>query len=262
MMLSNDKFIRFERQICLEEVGEQGQKKLEGSSVLMIGCGGLGCAASLYLVSAGVGKLVLVDDDFVEISNLHRQIAYIDSDKGLSKADVLSKRLLAINPEVNVRAVKKRMSDEQMQLEVMMADVVLDCCDNMPSRQQINRVCYDQSKTLISASAIGWQGQFSVFDFSEPSESGGCFYCLYPFETLEQGRNCVDSGVIGPVVGILGNYQALAAIQKLCLPKVYFDSNQLHIFDGLNLRWKTFSRSKVDHCNVCGVSLLEVRSEL
>ena len=111
-MLSDNQFVRFQRQICLEEIGEGGQKKLKDSTVLIIGCGGLGCAASLYLASAGIGKLVLVDDDFVEVSNLHRQIAYIDSDQGVSKAGALAKRLSAINPEVVIRVISKRMSDD------------------------------------------------------------------------------------------------------------------------------------------------------
>ncbi|WP_339386707.1 HesA/MoeB/ThiF family protein [Vibrio caribbeanicus] len=260
-MLSDNQFVRFQRQICLEEIGEGGQKKLKDSTVLIIGCGGLGCAASLYLASAGIGKLVLVDDDLVEISNLHRQIAYMDGEQGVLKVDALSKRLSAINPQIDIRLVKKRMSEEQMRLETMMADIVLDCCDNMPSRQQINRVCHKQNKTLISASAIGWKGQFSVFDFSEISTVGGCFHCLFPFDNIESERRCVDSGVMGPVVGILGNYQALAAIQKLSMDKVYFDSNQLHLFDGLNLRWQSFSRSKVNHCLVCGVTSNEVRGQ-
>ena len=261
-MLSDQQFVRFQRQICLEEVGERGQKKLENSTVLIIGCGGLGCAASLYLASAGIGKLVLVDDDFIEVSNLHRQIAYIDSDQGVSKADALAKRLSAINPEVVIRVIRKRMSDDQMRLEVMMADLVLDCCDNMPSRQQINRSCCEQNKTLISASAIGWQGQFSMFDFSDPHTEGGCLHCLFPFENLEREGRCIDFGVIGPVVGILGNYQALAAIQKLSMDKVYFEPNQLYLFDGLNLRWQTFARSKVRYCDVCGVISEDLRRAL
>ncbi len=133
----------------------------------------------------------------------------------------------------------------------MLADVVLDCTDNMQTRQMINQVCFEQNTPLISAAAIGWQGQFAVFDYSLKKQNTGCYRCLYPFDELKQPMTCSQAGVVGPVVGTLGNYQALAAIQKLATGKFHVASGHLHLFDGVRLCWQTLVINKDRECLVC-----------
>lgn len=250
-MLTDKDFIRYQRQISIPEIGESGQVQLVQSHVLIIGCGGLGSAASLYLAAAGVGKLVAVDDDHVDSSNLQRQIVYRESDINLLKTEATAQQLNGLNSQVQVRPVSKRLDKSQLQLEVMLADVVLDCSDNMPTRQLINKVCFEQNTPLISAAAIGWQGQFAVFDYSEEKHSSGCYRCLYPFDELKQGMKCSENGVVGPVVGTMGNYQALAAIQKLATGKFHVASGQLHLFDGFRMSWQTMVINKDQECQIC-----------
>lgn len=254
-MLSDQQFLRYQRQVAIPEIGENGQLRLTDSHVLIIGCGGLGSAASLYLASAGVGKLVVVDDDQVDSSNLQRQVIYRESDLEQRKAQATLKQLTQLNSMVNVRALNKRLSKSQLQLEVMLADLVLDCTDNMPTRQLINQVCFEQSTPLISAAAIGWQGQFAVFDYQtrnhQQAERKACYRCLYPFDQLQQAKTCSESGVVGPVVGTLGNYQALAAIQKLATGEFHVETAKLHLFDGLNMKWQTMGISRDKQCQVC-----------
>lgn len=254
-MLTDKQFLRYQRQVALPEIAESGQVRLSESHVLIIGCGGLGSAASLYLASAGVGKLVVVDDDEVESSNLQRQVIYRERDLQVTKTQATVRQLTELNSMVQVRALNKRLDKAQLQLEVMLADVVLDCTDNMPTRQLINQVCFEQNTPLISAAAIGWQGQFAVFDYQTPSQDGveskACYRCLYPFNEHQQHQKCSQSGVVGPVVGTLGNYQALAAIQKLATGTFHVETATLHLFDGLKMQWQTMGISKDKQCQVC-----------
>lgn len=255
-MLTDQQFLRYQRQVALPEIAESGQERLIKSHVLIIGCGGLGSAASLYLASAGVGKLVVVDDDEVDSSNLQRQIIYRERDLQLAKTEATVKQLSELNSMIQVRALHKRLDKAQLQLEVMLADVVLDCTDNMPTRQLINQVCFEQATPLISAAAIGWQGQFAVFDYQANSRADGeegkaCYRCLYPFDEMPQTQKCSESGVVGPVVGTLGNYQALAAIQKLATGQFHVETAKLHLFDGLKMQWQTMGISKDQQCQVC-----------
>ncbi|HHG3266710.1 TPA: thiazole biosynthesis adenylyltransferase ThiF [Vibrio parahaemolyticus] len=251
-MLTDQEFIRYQRQVSLPEIGESGQACLGQSHVLLIGCGGLGSAASLYLAAAGVGKLVVIDDDHVDSSNLQRQVIYREGDIELAKTEAMAQQLRHLNSMIQVRTITKRLDQAQLQLEIMLADVVLDCSDNLPTRQLINQVCYEQNTPLISAAAIGWQGQFAVFDYSDKPSNSGCYRCLYPFDELQQTMTCSETGIIGPVVGTLGNYQALAAIQKLAIDRFHVECGQLHLFDGLRMNWQTMSITKDKQCQVCG----------
>ncbi len=250
-MLNDKEFLRYQRQVSLPEVSENGQVQLGQSHVLVIGCGGLGSAACLYLASAGIGKLVVVDDDIVESSNLQRQVIYREQDLGNPKTSATAKQLAQLNPMVQVRTINKRLEPSQLSLEVMLADVVLDCSDNMPTRQLINQTCFEQNTPLISAAAIGWQGQFAVFENQASQQSAACYRCLYPFDELKQTQKCSESGVVGPVVGTMGNYQALAAIQKLATGKFYVKAGELHLFDGLKMKWQTLAITKDNSCQVC-----------
>lgn len=250
-MLSDKQFLRYQRQICLDEVGEQGQERLLNCCVLLIGCGGLGNAAALYLAAAGVGKLVLADDDLVEESNLARQIGFRTSHIGMAKVAALAESLAQLNPECQIRPVNRRMDRALLSLEVMMADLVLDCSDNWSTRHQINQVCYEQGIPLISGSAIGWQGQLIGFDFTQPNS--GCYACFAPQQDQSVQR-CSEVGVMGPVVGTIGNLQALFALQTLLgVDNVPF--SQLHRFDGRQLRWQQWQLMRDPDCPVCATHL-------
>ncbi|ELI9684030.1 HesA/MoeB/ThiF family protein [Vibrio vulnificus] len=274
-MLNDRLFTRYQRQIALTEIGESGQANLLQAHVLIIGCGGLGNAAALYLAAAGVGHLVLVDDDVVEESNLQRQIAFRQQHLASLKVDALAEQLKQLNAELRVRTIDKRLNEQRLNLEVMLADIVLDCTDNFPTRQLINQACLNQRTPLVSASAIGWKGQFIAFDFSSrhsiqakqdtssttTSVNPPCYHCLFPFAENATQTKCSDAGVIGPVVGLMGNYQAIATIQKLATGRFQTACHQLHLFDGLTLSWQQLTVVKDPSCRVCQVQKQESSNE-
>lgn len=251
-MLSDFEFVRYQRQIALPEIGEQGQRNLLNGHVLVIGCGGLGNAAALYLAASGIGKMVLVDDDCVDSSNLQRQVGFKESDLGTAKVDALKLQLSELNGRSQVRTINKRMAESQLKLEVMLADVVLDCTDNFTTRQQVNQACFEANTPLISGSAIGWKGQFVVFDYQNQQ---GCYHCLFPFDHHPQTTRCSDSGIIGPVVGTIGNLQALAAIQRVSSGEFQVATHQLKLFDGKSMNWQNLMVTQDIECRVCNSSV-------
>ncbi|MCR9301110.1 HesA/MoeB/ThiF family protein [Vibrio fluvialis] len=250
-MLSDEQFVRYQRQISLTEIGERGQQKLLNGRVLVVGCGGLGTAAAQYLAAAGVGHLVIADDDCVELSNLHRQLAYRVTQLKQPKVVALAQTLAAINPECRVRTVQRRMDSNVLSLEVSQADIVLDCCDNLETRHAINAACFSARKPLISGSAIGWEGQLVAFDFAH--QPLGCYRCLVPDDVTPTSGRCTDLGVMGPVVGSIGNLQALMAMQWL-LQLNNFQSHQVMRFDGLTMQWQKWRLLNDPDCSVCSAS--------
>jgi len=252
-MLSDLSFLRYQRQICLPEVGEQGQQNLLNASVLVIGCGGLGNTAAMHLAAAGVGKLVICDDDIIEVSNLTRQIAFHDKHISRPKVEVLAEQLRAQNPDCHIRTVGRRMDESLLPLEVTMADVVLDCSDNITTRHHVNQACYKAQVPLVSGAAIGWVGQLIAFDYRKMLPDQGCYACMVPNSDSEQVSKCSDLGVIGPVVGTIGNMQALLAMQIL-FELHEIQTNQLVNFDGKTLRWDKWKLFADPECPVCGNS--------
>ncbi|WP_417881440.1 HesA/MoeB/ThiF family protein [Vibrio sp.] len=247
--MNDQQFQRYQRQIMVPEVSEVGQEKLIGSKVLLVGCGGLGSAAALYLAGAGIGSLVVADGDEVDSSNLQRQVIYRESDIGRNKAEATAEQLKQLNPNCKVRSVKSFIEDAQLNLEVMLADVVLDCSDNFPTRQAVNKACHDGNTPLISGSAIGWVGQLMSFDFKH--HSSPCYRCAVPYQDNSAGLKCSESGVIGPVVGTLGNLQALETIKYLTQNDKLKPAS-LNLFDGQTLSWQKFNIAKDAECPVCG----------
>ncbi|MCE0559116.1 MULTISPECIES: molybdopterin-synthase adenylyltransferase MoeB [unclassified Motilimonas] len=246
-MLSDAETLRYSRHLLLSNVGEAGQLKLKQAKVLIMGMGGLGAPASMYLAAAGVGNLVLADFDELDVSNLQRQISYDASQVGLHKVDAAKARLAGLNCEVRIRGIKKKMDAKQLAMEVAMADLVLDCTDNLSSRHLISQVCCQAKKPLIVGAGIRLEGQLMMFDFSQPDSA--CYHCLFP-STQEQTLNCSNSGVLGPIVGTIGSLQALEAIKYLVgLPSGI--NNQLKLFDGLTLNWQSFAISRDPACPVC-----------
>lgn len=245
-MLNDNDFMRYSRQMMLEDIGLEGQNKLQQARVLIVGLGGLGSPASLYLAGAGIGELILVDDDELHVSNLQRQILYRTQDIPDAKSEVAKQSLLALNPEIKITSYKQRIDDDSLSKLVKEVNLVLDCTDNMLTRQAINRACVAQQTPLISGSAVGFSGQLMVF---EPPFTHGCYHCLYPDETEPQ-RNCRTAGILGPVVGVIGTLQALEAIKLLSgLPCSL--SGKLRLFDGRKQNWSTLRLTPSKTCPVC-----------
>ena len=246
MELTDHEILRYNRQISLKAVDFDGQEKLKESRVLIVGAGGLGCAASQYLASAGVGKIILVDFDTISLSNLQRQILYTDADMGKPKAEVAKVRLQSINPNIEVQAVVKKCDDAEFAELIRQVDVVVDCTDNVDVRNQLNLQCFEQKRPLISGSAIRFEGQISVFTYAENEACYQCLSQLFGSDTL----SCVEAGVISPIVGVIGSLQALEAIKVLLnIGKTL--AGKLLIIDGLHFSVREMNLPKMSSCKVC-----------
>ncbi|KEY57471.1 HesA/MoeB/ThiF family protein [Serratia sp. DD3] len=246
-MLNDQEFLRYSRQLLLEDIGPEGQEKLKQARVLIVGLGGLGSPAALYLAAAGVGTLLLADDDKLHLTNLQRQILYRTSDIASSKAQLAQHHLQALNPQVESIALEQRLQGPTLQQAVSRADLVLDCSDNMATRHAVNAACILANVPLISGSAVGFSGQLLII---EPPYHQGCYACLYPDQSEPQ-RNCRTAGVLGPVVGVIGTLQALEAI-KMLVGIACSLSGKLRLFDGKQQSWSTLQLSKASNCRICG----------
>jgi len=237
---------RYARQIRLQDIGESGQQALLDARALLVGLGGLGSPAAMYLAASGIGHLVLSDFDRVEASNLQRQIAHHESDIGELKATSAKKTLQAINPACSVRTLDWELDDDELDAEVRAADVVLDCTDNFASRFQLNRVAMRNATPLVTGAAIRQEGQVLT------SLPGGrpCYQCIYP-EALEHQETCAMEGVVAPLVGVIGSLQALQAIQILT-GKTAALHGTLLLFDGANMQWQRIQVPARPDCPVCG----------
>lgn len=243
----NDRdFMRYSRQLLLEDIAVDGQQKLLASRVLIVGLGGLGSPAALYLAGAGVGTLVLADDDTVHLSNLQRQIVFTIDDIDQPKSAITQQRLEKLNPDIELIALNERLQGQELHQQVKLADVVLDCTDNMATRQAINAACVEHKTPLITASAVGFGGQLMVI---APPWTHGCYRCLWP-DDHEPERNCRTAGIVGPVVGVMGTLQALEAIKLLSGMRVSQDS--LRLFDARSGNWRSLIRARTVGCAVCG----------
>ena len=249
MELTDHEMLRYNRQISLKAVDFDGQEKLKASRVLIVGAGGLGCAASQYLASAGVGKIILVDFDTISRSNLQRQILYTDADIGKPKAEVAKVRLQEINPNIEVKAVVKKCDDAEFAKLIQQVDVVVDCTDNVDVRNQLNSQCFEQKRPLVSGSAIRFEGQISVFTYAKNEACYQCLSQLFGSDTL----SCVEAGVISPIVGVIGSLQALEAIKVLLnIGKTL--AGKLLIIDGLHFSVREMNLPKMPSCQVCTAS--------
>ncbi len=245
-MLNDQEFMRYSRQLLLEDIGPEGQAKLKISKVLIVGLGGLGAPAALYLAAAGVGHLYLADDDQLEISNLQRQILYRTADIPANKAQLAAKQLAELNPLITITDLTERQKGNSLMNAVRQVDLVLDCCDNMATRHAINAACMAENKPLISGSAVGFSGQLLVLT---PPYLHGCYACLYP-DQEEPHRNCRTAGVLGPIVGVIGTLQSLEAIKMLAgLPSPL--NGKLRLFDGKQQSWSTLQLTRSSQCPIC-----------
>ena len=246
-MLSNQEKLRFSRQTMLKNMGELGQQDLKKASVLIIGVGGLGNPASLYLNAAGVGNIYLADGDNIELSNLHRQILFTETDIGQNKADTSAEKLQQLNSATNIEVLDEMLDAELADYYLPLVDLVLDCTDNINSRYLINQKCIEHKKPLIIGAATGFDGQHM---FVNPNiADSACYQCLFPANKKPTENNCQTIGILGPVLAIIGGMQALQAIKFLTGHAVA--TNQLNIFDGLDNSWQQFTLKKQANCPIC-----------
>ena len=240
---------RYNRQIKLPQIGEEGQQKIIDSTVLIIGMGGLGSPAAMYLAAAGIGKLIISDFDVVEESNLQRQIIHQTKNVGDLKAHSARQTILDINPECQVEMIDRELDDEELEVFINKASIVLDCSDNFPTRFAVNRFCVQTKTPLVSAAAIRLEGQILSFI---PDTDGPCYQCLYSGE-YENAQTCEMEGVLGPVVGVMGTLQALQALLILT-GHTQEIIGKLQLFDGLNMQWQQVQIPKSPTCPICSSS--------
>lgn len=247
--LNNDEICRYSRQLFLTEVGVKGQKKIKDSSVLIVGAGGLGCPAALYLTCAGVGHLGIVDYDNVEINNLHRQLLYTEASVGIAKVIAATESLNRLNSHVKVIPYKIQLDSKNALDIIRNYDIVIDATDNVATRYLLNDACVLSGKPLVSGSALRFEGHLSVFNYN----NGPCYRCIFPEPPPpETVTNCGDGGVLGAAVGTIGVLQALETLKILLnMPDVI--SERLLLFDGVETKFHNIRlRAKKTDCVICG----------
>ena len=247
--MNDDQLLRYSRHILLDEIGIEGQERILAAHVLVIGAGGLGSPAALFLGSAGVGTLTLVDDDVVDLTNLQRQIAHTTARVGTPKVDSAAQAVQAINPLVSVRTVRQRVDAAALDGLVNAADVVLDCTDNYQTRQAINAACVRQRKPLVAGAAIRFDGQISVYD--PRRDDTPCYACLFSPEAQFEEVQCSTMGVFAPMVGIIGTMQAAEAL-KLLVGVGSSLAGRLLMLDGRDMQWTEVRTQRDPDCPVCG----------
>ena len=249
--MDDDQLLRYSRHILLDEIGVEAQQRLLGATALVVGAGGLGCPAAMYLAAAGVGRLMLADDDTVDLTNLQRQVLHRDATVGMPKVESGRRALAEINPGVEVVAIRARLEGAALDDAVRAADVVLDCCDNFATRHAVNRACVAAGRPLVSGAAIRFDGQLAVFDARRGDSP--CYQCLFPEgEDVEEVR-CATMGVFAPLTGIVGTMQAAEAL-KLAggfgAPAV----GRLLMIDARTMRIDTVRVPRDPSCPACGAS--------
>jgi molybdopterin/thiamine biosynthesis adenylyltransferase len=247
--LNDAQLLRYSRHILLDELGIEGQEKLLASHALVVGAGGLGSPVALYLGSAGVGRLTVVDHDVADETNLQRQIAHTLDRVGMPKAESVRQAVAAINPDVQVNPVTVRADAVLLDQLVAQADVVLDCTDNFATRHAINRACVQHRKPLVSGAAIRMDGQLSVYDAREPDKP--CYACVFPENSGVEETRCATMGVFAPLVGIVGTLQAAEAL-KLITGMGSRLSGRLLMIDGRDMAFNEIALPRHTGCSVCG----------
>lgn len=246
--LNDQALLRYSRHILLHELDVSGQEKLLSSNALVIGAGGLGSPVSLYLASAGVGHITIVDADSVELSNLQRQIAHDMGSLGQNKAVSAMHRMKAINPEVNITVLQKHLSNEDLQRYIPKFDVIVDCSDNAETRYAVNEVCVTTHIPLVSGSAIRFSGQLAVYDLRD--KASPCYACVFPKPEENSDCSCASLGVLSPVVGVMGSLQAVEVI-KLLSGLLPYSKNKLTLYDALTGDFQQIYISRSPNCPVC-----------
>lgn len=246
--MNDNQLLRYSRHILLPQIEYAGQEKLTQSNALIVGAGGLGSPVALYLAASGVGQLTICDYDEVDLTNLQRQIIHTTQSVGINKAVSAQEALYEINPEVDVKTIKQKSTEEQMTALVETADVVIDCSDNFATRYALNRICYAEKKPLVSGAAVRFEGQITVFDFRHADTP--CYHCLFPENDDNQEQRCAENGVFSPLVGMIGTAQAAEALK--CLMNIGETlEGRLLMLDALSAEWRTIKFAKDASCPVC-----------
>jgi molybdopterin-synthase adenylyltransferase len=248
--VTDDQLLRYSRHILLNEIGIDGQEKLLAARALIIGAGGLGSPVALYLGTAGVGHITIVDNDVVDMTNLQRQIAHNMARIGENKAQSAHKSIASINPEVNVQCITQRADAALLSQLVAQADVVIDCCDNFATRHAINAACVQHKKPLVSGAAIRFDGQITVYD--SRNALSPCYACVFPPEATFEETRCATMGVFAPLVGIIGSMQA-AEVLKILSGAGAPLTGRLQMLDGRSMEWNEVRIPRNMACAVCGV---------
>jgi len=248
--MQDEQLLRYSRQIMLPGIDIEGQQRLLEARVLVIGVGGLGSPVAMYLAASGIGHMVLVDDDVVDLSNLQRQIVHTTDRVGTPKAESARQTLSALNPEITIDAINERLTGDALDAEVRAADLVVECTDSFASRFEVNRACVATSTPLVSGAAIRMEGQVTVFPLNE--DDAPCYRCVYP-ERGELEERCADTGVLGSLVGIIGCVEATEAI-KLLTNLGEPLSGRLLMLDARRMSWNEFRVRKDPTCPVCSVT--------
>jgi molybdopterin/thiamine biosynthesis adenylyltransferase len=246
--MNDDQLLRYSRHILLDEIGIEGQERILAAHALIIGAGGLGCPAALYLASAGVGQITLVDHDTVDLTNLQRQIAHTTERVGQPKVQSAAQALGALNPTVQVNAVQARATPDLLNSLVPQATVVLDCSDNYATRQAVNAACVRHGKPLVAGAVIRFDGQITMVDPRQPQAP--CYACLFPPEAEFAETQCSTMGVLAPLVGVVGAMQAAEALKWLAGAGTGL-AGRLLMLDGLHMEWTTLRTTRDPHCSVC-----------
>lgn len=246
--MTDDELLRYSRHILLEEIGIEGQERLAASHALVIGAGGLGSPVALYLGSAGVGRITLVDNDVVDLTNLQRQVAHTMARIGQGKAGSAREAIAAINPHVDVRTVDARADAAMLGELVAQADVVVDCCDNFATRQAVNAACVAHGKPLVSGAAIRFDAQVTVYDTRQADAP--CYACVFPPDSQFEETRCATLGVFAPLVGIIGAMQAAEALKLLSGAGTSL-AGRLQMLDARSMEWTEMRTARDAHCPVC-----------
>lgn len=247
--MNDDQLLRYSRHILLDAIGVEGQTRLLEAHALVIGAGGLGSPAALYLGTAGIGRITVVDHDTVDVTNLQRQIAHNLSRVGQPKADSVGRTVRAINPDTDFRALVRRADAALLEELVPQASVVLDCSDNFRTRHAVNAACVKHGKPLVSGAAIGFDGQVAVYD--SRGDSTPCYACLFPPEAAFEEVACATMGVFAPLVGIIGCVQAAEAL-KLVAGVGRPLAGRLLMLDAQSMHWDEITIARQPACPVCG----------
>lgn len=246
--MNDAQLLRYSRHILLPEIGIEGQQNLLEATALIVGVGGLGSPIALYLAASGVGKIVLADDDVVELNNLQRQIVHNTAALGINKTLSAKATLSAINPEIEIHTLAQRVDAALLPALVAQADVVLDASDNFATRHSINRACIAHEKPLVSGAAVRWDGQVSVFNLSKANSP--CYACLFPEVPYTEEMRCAENGVLSPLVGIVGSIQAAEAL-KLLMHVGDPLSGRLLLIEALSMNFRSVKLHKDPTCPAC-----------
>lgn len=246
--MNDEQLLRYSRHILLEDLGVDGQEHITQAHALVIGAGGLGSPVLMYLASAGVGRITVIDPDTVDLTNLQRQIAHGMDRLGTPKAESAAHSMAQLNPEVKVHTVVERADAALLDQWVPQADVVLDCCDNFPTRHAVNAACVRHRKPLVSGAALRWDAQISVYDVRH--DQTPCYACVFPPETTVQEERCATLGVFAPLVGIIGSMQAAEAL-KLLAGSGSSLAGRLQMLDARHMEWTEVRMQRSRTCSVC-----------